>query len=325
MKKALITGANGQDASFLAELLVSKGYEVYGTIRRNSVPESQTTRIQTLHNNSSIKLMYADLLDEISINNTIEKTKPDEIYHLAAQSHVRISFDLPNYTLQTNVIGTSNIINAAKKYCPNSKIYNAASSEMFGNSCDGDGFQRETTRMIPVSPYGCSKLCAYNLCHNYRNSYNMFICSGILFNHESHRRGINFVTNKIVHDSVSISKNKKEKLYLGNLNAKRDWGHAKDYVYAMWLMLQNKEPKDYVVATGVCNTVQYVVDYVFEKLNLNKEKHLEISEKLYRPEELNYLRGDSSLIRKELGWSNKYSLTTMLDEMIDYWCKKIEA
>lgn len=319
MKKALIIGANGQDASYLAEFLLDKNYDLYGSIRRNSVPESQTSRIENLHKEKLIKLNYADLTDPLSIESIISNIKPDEIYHLAAQSHVQISFELPKYTLDVNAGGTLAVLEAVRKFSPKSKIYHAATSEMFGNNYDSDLYQRESTALKPVSPYGCSKLYAHTLCNNYRNAYNMFITSGILFNHESPRRGINFVTNKVVSESVKIHKGLSQKLVLGNINAKRDWGHAKDYVKAMWLMLQSTEPKDYVIATGVSKSVEDLVDYVFDALNLNKEKHLKIDQKYKRPEELHYLRGDSSKAKKELGWDQDYNFYSMLDEMIQYW------
>lgn len=318
MKKALIIGANGQDASYLAEFLLTKNYEIYGTIRRNSVPSSQTTRIGEMHSKNLIHLSYADLLDPVSINNIVDVIRPDEIYHLAAQSHVRISFDMPKYTIDVNCGGTLNVLEAMKKYCPEAKLYNAASSEMFGNSIDSDGFQRETTPMRPVSPYGCSKLFAFNICHNYRNAYGLFISSGILFNHESPRRGTNFVTNKIVTDAVKIVKGYKDKLCLGNIYAQRDWGHAKDYVEAMWTMLQQPSPKDYVVATGRTCSVEYVLNYVFQQLKLDTQKHLAISDIYERPEELNVLRGDATLAKLELNWKPKYTLENTLDEMISY-------
>ena len=320
--KALITGANGQDASFLAELLVDKGYEVYGTVRRNSVPESQTSRISELHREKKVKLLYADLNDAASIENVVAQTQPDELYHLAAQSHVRISFELPHYTMQTNTIGTLNVLDAVRKNSPFTRIYNAATSEMFGNCKDSDLMQREHTRMKPVSPYGVSKLAAYNLCNNYRNAYDMFICSGILFNHESTRRGINFVTSKIVVDSLRVKKGLIEYVQLGNTQAQRDWGHAKDYVKAIHLMMQQEKADDYVVATGIPHKVQDIVDYVFDKVGLSKF-HLRLYEKQLRPEELNYLKGDASKI-KQLGWKPEYSLERMLDEMIEYWTNNIE-
>ncbi len=322
-KKALIIGANGQDASYLAEFLIEKKYSLFGTIRRNSVPESQTSRIEGLHKENLIKLSYADLTDPISIESIISKTQPDEIYHLAAQSHVQISFDLPKYTLDVNAGGTLAILEAVKKFSPHSRIYHAATSEMFGNNFDEDFFQRETTQMQPVSPYGCSKLYAHTLCNNYRNSYNMFVTSGILFNHESPRRGINFVTNKVVSESVKIHRGLSNTLTLGNIKAKRDWGHAKDYVKGMWLMLQQEKPKDYILSTGESRSVEELVDYVFNKLNLSKEKHLRTDKKYERPEELHYLKGDSTLARKELLWEPKYTFESMLDEMIDYWLNKL--
>lgn len=323
MKKSLIIGANGQDASYLAEYLLDKNYEIHGTIRRNSVPESQTTRIEHLHSNNFIKLHYADLTDPLSIENVISSIQPDEIYHLAAQSHVQISFDLPKYTLDVNCGGTLAVLESVRKFSPHSKVYHAATSEMFGNNVDDDFYQRETTKMQPVSPYGCSKLYAHNLINNYRNAYNLFLVSGILFNHESPRRGINFVTNKVVREAVKIKKGKSDKLQLGNIYSKRDWGHAKDFVKAMWLMMQKEKPYDYVIATGESRSVEDLVNYVFNKLNLCKNTFLKIDEKYIRPEELNYLRGDSSKARKELGWKPEYTFFSMIDEMIEYWMEII--
>lgn len=320
MKKvALIIGANGQDASYLAELLIEKDYTVHGTIRRNSVPESQTTRIEHLRSEGLIELHYMDLTDSISVESIINEIKPDEIYHLAAQSHVQISFELPKYTLDVNAGGTLSILEAVRKFSPKSKVYHAATSEMYGNSYDEDKFQRETTPLTPVSPYGCSKLYAHSLCNNYRNAYNMFICSGILFNHESPRRGINFVTNKVVLEAVKIKLGLSDKLVLGNLDSMRDWGHAKDYVKGMWLMLQQDNPDDYVLATGDSHSVNELVDYVFNKLELDRDKYVFTDKKFERAEELHYLRGDSTKARTKLNWEPEYTFETMLDEMVEYW------
>jgi GDPmannose 4,6-dehydratase len=234
------------------------------------------------------------------------------------KTNSRISYDMPKYTMDVNCGGTINVLESMRKYCPEARLYNAASSEMYGNVIDSDGYQRETTKMQPVSPYGCSKLFAYNICHNYRNAYNLFVSSGILFNHESPRRGTNFVTNKVVTEAVKIKKGQGQKLCLGNLEARRDWGHAKDYVLAMWLMLQHDRPKDYVIATGRTHSVQYLVEYVFDALNLNVDQYLTFSEIYERPEELNVLRGDYSLANKQLGWRPEYTLESTLDEMISY-------
>ena len=318
-KTALIIGANGQDASYLAELLIEKGYIVHGTVRRNSVPESQTTRIEHLFEKKLISLHYMDLTDPLSVESIINQTQPDEIYHLAAQSHVQISFELPKYTLDVNGGGTLAVLEAVRKFSPKSKVYHAATSEMFGNTIDSDGYQRETTPLTPVSPYGCSKLYAHSLCNNYRNAYDMFICSGILFNHESPRRGINFVTNKVVLEAVKIKLGLSNELRLGNLEAKRDWGHAKDYVEGMWRMLQQEKPDDYVLATGISKSVRDLVEYVFGKLELDYTKYVKSDDKFQRAEELHFLQGDASKAKQKLGWETTYTFETMLDEMIAYW------
>jgi GDPmannose 4,6-dehydratase len=316
-KIALITGINGQDGSYLAELLLEKGYEVHGTLKRNSVAENQTSRLNSIY--SKLKLHYADLTDLSSLISVIQKCNPTEIYNLAAQSHVRISFDQPIYTANATGVGTLNMLEAVKLINPKIKIYQASSSEMFGNSIDSDGFQRETTSMNPVSPYGCSKVFSYHICRNYRNSYNMFISNGILFNHESPRRGTNFVTNKVCKEAVKIKLGLSSELKLGNLDATRDWGHAKDYVKAMWEILQLDEPNDFVCSTGISHSVRNLCEYVFTKLDLNYEDYVKLDEKFLRPEELNNLKGDSNKLKELTGWSPTYTFETMLDEMIEHW------
>lgn len=321
MKKALITGINGQDGSYLAELLLEKGYEVWGTVKRNSVSETQSSRIEHLRDDNKLNLDYADLTDMASLIRILFKVQPDEVYNLAAQSHVRISFDQPIYTANATGLGTLNLLEAVRMVSPNSKIYQASSSEMFGNSIDDDGYQRETTPMNPVSPYGCAKVFSYNICRNYRNSYGMKIWNGILFNHESPRRGTNFVTNKVVKAAVRISLGLQDNLHLGNLHATRDWGHAKDYVEAMWLMLQTDNPDDYVCSTGISHSVKDLCEYTFNKLELNYLDYVIVDEKHFRPEELKDLKGDFSKLKNKLGWEPKYTFKTMLDEMIEYWIK----
>ena len=322
MKRALITGINGQDGSYLAELLLSKGYEVWGILKRNSVAENQTSRLSD-DVFSKIKLEYADMLDMSSLIRVLQLCQPDEIYNLAAQSHVRISFDMPVYTTQSIAIGTLNLLEAIRVICPKTKMYQASSSEMFGNNIDKDGFQRETTPLNPVSPYGCAKVYAHNICKNYRNAYGMFISNGILFNHESPRRGTNFVTNKVVKEAVKIKLGLSNELKLGNLDASRDWGHAKDYVEVMWLMLQQDSPDDFVCSTGISHTVKDLVKYIFTKLDLDWKKYVAIDERFYRSEELNHLKGDCSKMQKELNWNHNYTFESMLDEMIEYWINKL--
>jgi GDPmannose 4,6-dehydratase len=316
-KIALITGINGQDGSYLAEFLIGKNYEVHGTLKRNSVAENQTARLDDIFN--QINLHYADLTDLSSLISVIQKVNPDEIYNLAAQSHVRISFDQPIYTANVTGLGTLNLLEAVKLIKPSIKIYQASSSEMFGNSIDEDGYQRETTPMNPVSPYGCAKVFSYNIARNYRNSYGMFISNGILFNHESPRRGTNFVTNKVCKEVVKIYLGLSNELKLGNLDATRDWGHAKDYVKAMWMILQQDTSDDYVCSTGISHSVQNLCEYTFSKFGLNFRDYVKIDEKFLRPEELHNLKGDSSKLKSITGWSPEYTFESMLDEMLEYW------
>jgi GDPmannose 4,6-dehydratase len=322
-KVALITGINGQDGSYLAEFLLEKGYEVWGTVKRNSVAENQTSRLDEIYPQLIGKLQYADLTDLASLISVIQQCQPDEIYNLAAQSHVRISFDQPIYTAQATGIGTLNLLEAIRLTKPDAKMYQASSSEMFGNSIDEDGFQRETTPLVPVSPYGCAKVYSYNICNNYKNSYGMFVSNGILFNHESPRRGTNFVTNKVVKGAVMIKKGLKQDLSLGNLDATRDWGHAKDYVKAMWMMLQLDKPDNFVCSTGVSHSVEDLVAYTFGKLDLDWKQYIKQDPKFLRPEELEDLKGDSTKLRTTTGWEPEYTFETMIDEMIEYWMETL--
>jgi GDPmannose 4,6-dehydratase len=320
MKKAFITGIGGQDGSYLAEYLLDLGYEVHGIVRRNSTPEHQQSRLDEVRNNSNLHVYYGDLLDVSGLEKLLRDIQPDEVYNIAAQSHVRISFDIPQFTIQTNALGVINILEAVRTNCPQTKFYQASSSEMFGSSVDEDGFQRETTKMTPVSPYGCSKVFGYNIVRNYRNAYNMHASNGILFNHESPRRGSNFVTNKVVKGAVMIKLGLLDKLELGNLDAYRDWGHSKDYVKAMHLILQQPQPSDWVVSTGVTHSVREMCDYVFSKLGLDYKDYIVQNQKFLRPEELKYLKGDSSRIRA-LGWQPEYTFETLMDDMIKHWLK----
>ena len=325
MKRALVTGINGQDGSYLAEYLLDKGYRVVGVVRRSSQPEFQSYRLDEcgVTYNKKFEHVYGDLLDLPSLIDIFEKYQPSEIYNLAAQSHVKISFDQPVFTTEVNALGTLNMLEAFRRVCPSARFYQAGSSEMFGNSIDEDGYQRETTPMLPVSPYGCSKLYAYNVARTYRKSYDLFISNGILFNHESPRRGLNFVTNKVVDAAVRIANKKQDKLHLGNLDATRDWGHAQDYVRAMWRMLQHYEPDDFVCATGQSRSVRDLCSHVFSFLGLDYLDYVVLDEKYLRPEELNDLKGDSTKIKTLIGWKPLYTFKSMMKQMIKYRESKI--
>jgi GDPmannose 4,6-dehydratase len=314
---ALITGISGQDGSYLSEYLLEKGFEVHGMIRRHSVAEDQSSRLRLFYD--KIHTFYGDLLDEHSIYKAMERIQPDFIYNLAAMSHVRISSDIPSFTIKTNSIGVLNMLEATRNIVPDARFYQASSSEMFGNSIDSDGMQRLSTPMHPVSPYGCSKLLGFNLVRHYRQAYGMFAVNGILFNHESPRRGINFVTNKVVKHAVEISLGKRKILELGNLDSYRDWGHSYDYVRAMHAMMEYPEASDWIVSTGKTRSVRDMVKYVFGKLDLDYTNYVRINPSYVRPEELEYLCGDSERTRELLNWQPKYTFESMLDEMIDHW------
>ena len=319
MKKAFITGIGGQDGSYLAEYLVELGYKVHGIVRRNSTPENQDVRLS--HLEGKISTYYGDLLDQGGIEKLLDKIQPDEIYNIAAQSHVRISFDIPQFTVQTNAIGVLNMLEAYRRSCPSAKFYQASSSEMFGLSVEDDNFQRETTIMNPVSPYGCSKVFGYNIVRNYRRAYNLHATNGILFNHESPRRGSNFVTNKVAKAAAKIKLGLQDKLELGNMDSYRDWGHSYDYVRAMHSMMQHDTPGDWVVSTMETHSVREMCDVVFSHLGLNYKDYVVQNPKYLRPEELPYLKGDSTKIREELGWKPTYTFNGMMEEMVDYWVK----
>ena len=320
MTTSLITGINGQTGSYLAEHLLENGETVWGTVKRNSVTENQTARLSDAVW-KACTIEYADLLDMPSLIRVIQMAKPDVIYHLAAQSHVRISFDQPVYTTQTIVLGTLNLLEAIRLISPHTKMLHAASSECFGNSIDADGFQRETTQMNPVSPYGVSKVFGYNICRNYRNAYKLFISNSISFNHESERRGSNFVTAKVCKIAVRIALGLQDKLELGNLEAARAWSHAKDVAKAMRLIMNHTVPDDFVVASGTSRTVRELCDYVFKSLNMNYQDYVVENQRYLRAEELHTLKGDSSKIRTQLAWKPEYTFEQMISEMVSYWMR----
>jgi GDPmannose 4,6-dehydratase len=322
VKKAFITGIAGQDGSYLTEYLLGLGYKVHGIVRRNSIPEHQQSRINFLRDNLFVE--YGDLSDTAGLERLLKRIQPDEIYNLAAQSHVRISFDIPQFTSQVNALGALNLLEAYRNTCPEAKYYQASSSEMFGSSVDDDGYQRETTPFKPVSPYGCAKVYAFNITHNYRNAYKLHAVNGILFNHESPRRGSNFVTNKVVKSAVMIKKGKQKTLELGNMDSFRDWGHSKDYVRAMHLIINHSLADDFVVATGQSHSVREMTDYVFSKINLDYRDFVVQNPKYIRPEELPYLRGDSSKLRNVLNWKPEYDFHMLMDEMIEFWMENLK-
>jgi GDPmannose 4,6-dehydratase len=318
-KKAFITGISGQDGSYLAEYLASLGYEVHGIIRRNSVAENQHYRLEGLSRHKDFHLRYGDLLDQTSIERALTEIMPDEIYNLAAQSHVRISFDIPQFTVQTNSVGVVNILEAYKRICPKAKFYQASSSEMFGLSIDEDGFQRETTLMNPVSPYGCSKVFAYNMVRHYRRAYKLHATNGILFNHESARRGSNFVTSKVVKTAAMIKLGLADKLVMGNMDSYRDWGHSKDYVKGMHMILNHDVADDFVISTMETHSVRDMCEVVFKHFGLDYRDYVSQDAQYLRPEELPYLKGDSTKIRTTLGWKPSYTFEEIMYEMCDHW------
>lgn len=323
-KKALITGITGQDGSYLAEFLLSKGYEVYGIIRRSS--SFNTGRIDRLYRDpheegARMRLFYGDLSDASVLNKILRKVHPDEIYNLGAQSHVRVSFDIPEYTADVTGLGTVRLLNAMLETGITPRFYQASSSELFGNAPEVP--QKETTPFRPSSPYACAKLYAYAITVNYREAYKLFAVNGILFNHESPRRGETFVSRKITKALARIKLGLQQKLYLGNLAARRDWGYAPEYVEAMWRMLQQEKPEDFVIATGESHTVQEFVERAFDHAGLEWKKHVEIDPHYFRPSEVDHLRGDASKAKKELGWEAKVRFEDLVRIMVESDLKEL--
>jgi GDPmannose 4,6-dehydratase len=286
-------------------------------VRRQSTAENQSSRLKKI--SSNIKTYYGDLLDQTSIERLLTEIKPDEIYNIGAQSHVRVSFDIPQFTIQANSVGVVNILEAYRRICPKAKFYQASSSEMFGLTVEDDGFQRESTIMNPVSPYGCSKVFSYNMVRHYRRAYGLHAVNGILFNHESPRRGSNFVTNKVVKAACSIKLGLQDKLELGNMDSYRDWGHSKDYVRAMHSITNHDVADDFVVSTMQTHSVREMCELVFNYLGLDYKDYVTQNPKYLRPEELPYLKGDSTKIRETLGWDTEYSFKELMYEMCDHW------
>jgi len=318
MKKALITGITGQDGSYLAELLLAKGYEVHGIIRRAST--FNTGRINHLYKDPHVNgvrlfLHYGDIADSTNLIKLLYRIQPTEVYHLAAQSHVRVSFDIPEYTGDVTGLSTVRILEAIRQTGVESKFYQASSSEMFGRVRETP--QCETTPFYPRSPYGAAKLYAHSVTVNYRESYDMFACSGILFNHESPRRGETFVTRKITRAAARIKAGQQQNLYLGNLDAQRDWGYAKEYVEAMWLMLQQDNPDDYVIATGKTHSVKEFLQEAFSYLDLDWQDYVEFDAKYVRPAEVDVLIGDASKAKRVLGWEPKMTFKQLVRLMVD--------
>ncbi|UCG55658.1 MAG: GDP-mannose 4,6-dehydratase [Phycisphaerales bacterium] len=317
MKKALITGITGQDGSYLADFLLNKGYQVWGIIRRSS--SFHTGRIdhlyRDLHEEPQLRLVYGDLTDGSNLSAIVNEIRPDEIYNLGAQSHVRVSFDMPIFTVDTDALGTLRLLEAVRSSDKAVKFYQASSSEMYGKATEVP--QTEMTPFYPRSPYGCAKVYSFWQTVNYREAYNLFVCNGILFNHESPRRGETFVTRKITMAATRIKCGLQSKLYLGNLDAKRDWGYAGDYVEAMWLMLQQDKPDDYVVATGESHSVREFVAEVFAYLDMDWQKYVEIDPRYFRPSEVDLLQGDASKARKVLGWKPKVTFKELARIMTD--------
>ena len=314
MKTAIITGVTGQDGSYLAELLLEKDYKVIGLKRRNS--SICTSRIdENCFKHKNFHMEYYNFVDSGALYRLLKKYEPDEVYNLGAQSHVRVSFDVPEETVETVAMGTLRWLEAIRNFDPTIRFYQASSSEMFGDNPENP--QNEETKFMPASPYACAKVFAHNLVRNYRESYGLHASCGILFNHESPRRGETFVTRKITLAAARIKKGLQSKLYLGNLDAKRDWGFAKDYVEAMWLMLQQEEPDDYVIATGETYSVKEFLHHVFERANLDVEKYVEIDERLFRPHEVPLLLGDATKAKEKLGWEPKTNLKELANLMFD--------
>ncbi len=317
MKKAFVTGVNGQDGSYLAELLLSKGYEVHGLIRRSS--SFNTQRVEHIYHDpheSGVRFLmhYGDLSDSGSLINLIRELEPDEIYHLGAQSHVKVSFDVPEYTADATGMGAIRMLEAIRASGVQTRFYQASSSEMYGSAPPP---QSESTPFHPRSPYGVAKVFGYWSTVNYREAYDLFACNGILFNHESIRRGETFVTRKISRAVARIKAGLQDKLYLGNLDAERDWGHAPEYVEAMWMMLQRDEPEDFVIATGESHTVREFVQLAFERVGLDWERHVDIDPRYFRPAEVASLCGDPSKARAKLGWEARTSFEELVALMVD--------